>query len=390
MPEREASELFEHPLLKRALCDLQTKFLAEGAEAHGLRVLNEVAVELSVRFWAEHDVANPVARLLFRKLVWAVYAHIREMGPLTHAMGDSTVTEIMVVSHDEIFVERFGSIERSEAAFSSPEALRSLVERAVSRAGRRIDESSPTCDFRWHDGSRVHAAIPPVALRGPTLTIRRFSERMFTPSEFVCNGTLTHEMLTFLRDAVRARRNILISGGTGTGKTTLLNLIAQFVSERERIITIEDTAELRIPHNHVVRLEARPSNAEGVGEISLRELVRNALRMRPDRIIVGECRGPEALDMLQAMNTGHEGSLGTIHANSPEDALRRLETLVMFAASELPLKAVREQVASGIHCVVQMEKREGCRRVSAIHRVLPLSHGNYATELLYGKDGLAC
>ncbi len=390
MHEQEVGEVFEHPLLKQALWDLQSKYLAEDAEPQGLGVLRDAAIELGRRFWEEHDVSNAAQRLLFRKLVWGIYAHVREMGPLTHIMADPTVTEIMVVAHDEIFVERFGRIEQSQIRFSSPEDLRTLVERAVSKAGRRIDESCPTCDFRWPDGARVHAAIPPVALRGPTLTVRRFSERMFSPAEFVSNGTLTHDMLTFLRDAVRCKRNILISGGTGSGKTTLLNLVAQFVSESERIITIEDTAELRILHNHVVRLEARPCNTEGVGEISLRELVRNALRMRPDRIIVGECRGPEALDMLQAMNTGHEGSLGTIHANSPQDALRRLETLVMFAACDLPLKAVREQVVAGVHCVVQMEKREGTRRVAAIHKVLPLCDGNYSTQVLYGRGYGAC
>ncbi len=387
LSEKETAALFEHPLFKRTLLELQSKELdVSVAGAQGAKILREACVELGSIFWRDNQVCDACSRMEFRNLVWALHAHILELGPLTRFMDDTAVSEIMVVGPGEIFVERKGLLQRSEMTLASEWDVRSLVERAVSRAGRRIDESSPTCDFRWHDGSRMHAAIPPVAVKGATLTIRRFPEKQFTAADFVSNGTLTHEMLAYLRDAVHAKRNILVAGGTGSGKTTLLNLLSQFIPNRERIITIEDTAELRIQHEHVVRLEARPLNAEGAGEISLRELLRNALRMRPDRVVVGECRGPEALDMLQAMNTGHEGSLSTIHANTPMDALRRLETLVMLAATDLPLAAVREQVASAVHCVVQMEKVNGRRRVVAIHNLKPLQNGTYVSEARFGKE----
>ncbi len=381
LKESEICDLFRNPYLQKTLESFQNRNpFSETFHRSSGDLFREVCVELGCHFWSENEVSEMPARVLFRKLVWALNAHISGLGPLTHFMMDSSVTEIMVCRYNEIFVERKGNLQKSEIEFFSQDDLRSLIERAVSRSGRRIDESSPTCDFRWHDGSRLHATIPPVSVNGPTLTIRRFPETMFTPADFVRSGTASHEMMAFLRDSVYAKRNILISGGTGSGKTTILNLMSSFISKKERIITIEDTAELRIQHEHVVRLEARPPNAEGKAEIPLRDLVRNALRMRPDRIIVGECRGPEALDMLQAMNTGHEGSLSTIHANTPIDALRRLETLVMLAGADLPLAAVREQIASALHCVVQMEKVDGKRRIAAIHNIRPLHNGTYVTE----------
>jgi pilus assembly protein CpaF len=297
-------------------------------------------------------------------------ADILGYGPLEPLLANPDITEIMVNGHDEIFVERFGLIESTTVKFENEAHLRRVIDRIVSPIGRRVDETSPMVDARLPNGYRVNATIPPLSLDGPILTIRKFSARPFTAQDLIANGTLTVPLANFLKACVEARVNLVVSGGTGTGKTTLLNVLASFIPSRERIITIEDTAELQLGQIHVVRLEKRPPNIEGKGEITIRQLVVNALRMRPDRIIVGECRSSEALDMLQAMNTGHDGSMTTIHSNNPRDGLRRIETMVLMAGMELPLKAIREQVASSIELVVHLGRlKDGTRRVTQVTEV---------------------
>ncbi|MCW2633877.1 MAG: type secretion system protein [Blastococcus sp.] len=291
-------------------------------------------------------------------------------GPLQRLLDDDEVTEIMVNGPDSIYVERGGKLERTATRFTSEEHLRRVIDRIVSRVGRRIDESSPLVDARLADGSRVNAIIPPLAFSGSTLTIRKFSKDPFTVDDLIAFGTLSSEMAELLHACVEARLNVIVSGGTGTGKTTLLNVLSSFIPNGERIVTIEDAVELQLQQEHVVRLESRPANIEGKGEISIRDLVRNSLRMRPDRIVVGECRGGESLDMLQAMNTGHDGSLSTVHANTPRDAIARLETLVLMAGMDLPLRAIREQIASAVDVVVQITRlRDGTRRVTHVTEV---------------------
>jgi pilus assembly protein CpaF len=285
------------------------------------------------------------------------------LGPLEELLADDSITEIMVNRFDEIYLERSGRLERHPSIFTSDRAVLGVIERIVAPIGRRIDESSPMVDARLKDGSRVNAIIPPLAIKGPALTIRKFSRRTLTSDDLIGFGALSPDMAEFMRLAVQYRKNIIISGGTGSGKTTLLNVLSNFIPDGERIITIEDAAELRLAHTHLISLEARPANAEGRGQIAIRDLVKNALRMRPDRIVVGECRGGEALDMLQAMNTGHDGSLTTLHANSPRDALARLETLVLMAGMDLPLTAIRDQVVSAVDLIIQQARLADGRRV---------------------------
>ena len=305
-----------------------------------------------------------------KRLMIDVQADVLGHGPLEKLLEDPDVTEIMVNGPDMIYVERAGQITRSRERFTSEEHLRQVIERIVSRIGRRIDESSPLVDARLADGSRVNAVIPPLAVNGSSLTIRKFSRDPFQVHDLIGFGTLTPEMAELLQACVQARLNIIVSGGTGTGKTTLLNVLSSFIPEGERIVTIEDAVELQLQQDHVVRLESRPANIEGKGEISIRDLVRNSLRMRPDRIVVGEVRGGETLDMLQAMNTGHDGSLSTVHANSPRDAIARLETLVLMAGMDLPLRAIREQIASAVDVIIQLTRlRDGTRRVTAVTEV---------------------
>ena len=301
------------------------------------------------------------------RLVRQVLDEAIGLGPLEPLLRDDSISEIMVNAPDEIYVERNGCIERATAAFTGEDAVRATIDRIVTPIGRRIDEGSPMVDARLPDGSRVNAIIPPLALRGPAITIRRFNRRLFGPQDLVEIGSLSQQMLDFLAVCVRTRRNIVVTGGTGSGKTTLLNLLSNLIPAGERVVTIEDAAELRLGHTHHVGLEARPANAEGRGEVSIRDLVRNSLRMRPDRIVVGECRGGEAIDMLQAMNTGHDGSLTTVHANSPRDVIARLETMVLMADVEMPVLAIREHIAAAIDIVVhQARLADGRRRVVEI------------------------
>src|SRR5215475_3562313 len=314
---------------------------------------------------------TPLTREERRQIIREITDDILGYGPLEPFLRDDSVTEVMVNAHDKIYIERSGRLERTPAAFVDNAHLMRIIDKIVSQVGRRVDESSPMVDARLPDGSRVNAIIPPLALRGPTVTIRKFSRDPYTMNDLIGFGTITGKAAQFLSACVRGKLNVLISGGTGTGKTTTLNALSAFVPGDERIVTIEDAAELQLQQDHVIVLESRPPNIEGQGEVRIRELVRNALRMRPDRIIVGEVRGPETLDMLQAMNTGHEGSLTTIHANSPRDALARLETLVLTAGVELPLRAIREQVASAFDLLVQITRLvDGSRRISHVTEVL--------------------
>ncbi|MFL5966016.1 MAG: CpaF family protein [Gaiellaceae bacterium] len=314
---------------------------------------------------------TPLTREERRKLIRQITDDILGYGPLEPFLRDDSVTEVMVNAFDRIYVERLGKIERTNAAFADNAHVLRIIDKIVSTVGRRVDEASPMVDARLPDGSRVNAIIPPLALKGPTLTIRKFSRDPYTMNDLITFGSLTPKAAQFLAACVKGKLNILISGGTGTGKTTTLNAVSAFIPGDERIVTIEDAAELQLQQEHVITLESRPPNIEGQGEIRIRELVRNALRMRPDRIIVGEVRGAETLDMLQAMNTGHEGSLTTIHANSPRDALSRLETLVLTAGVELPLRAIREQVSSAFDLLIQISRLvDGSRKISHITEVL--------------------
>jgi pilus assembly protein CpaF len=314
---------------------------------------------------------TPLTREERRQITREITDDILGYGPLEPFLRDDSVTEVMVNNFDRVYVERKGKIEPVDATFVDNAHLLRIIDKIVSQVGRRVDEASPMVDARLPDGSRVNAIIPPLSLRGPTVTIRKFSRDPYTMDDLIAFGTLTPEAAQFLSACVRGKLNVLISGGTGTGKTTTLNALSAFVPNDERIVTIEDAAELQLQQEHVITLEARPPNIEGEGEIRIRELVRNALRMRPDRIIVGEVRGPETLDMLQAMNTGHEGSLTTIHANSPRDALSRLETLVMTAGVELPHRAIREQISSAFDLLVQISRLvDGSRRITHVTEVL--------------------
>ena len=302
-------------------------------------------------------------------LEWVI-ADILGYGPLEPLLQDNTITEVMANGFDEIYIERNGIIEKTNVKFENNSHLMRIIDRIVSPIGRRVDEASPMVDARLPNGYRVNATIPPLALDGPLLTIRKFSKTPYTAQDLIANGTLSPQLVAFMRACVEARINLIISGGTGSGKTTLLNVASAFIPPKERIITIEDTAELQLKQEHVLRLEKRPPNVEGKGEVTIRSLVINALRMRPDRIIVGEARGGEALDMLQAMNTGHDGSMTTIHSNSPRDTLRRIETMVLMAGLELPLRAIREQVASAIDLVIHMERlRDGTRKAVQVAEV---------------------
>jgi pilus assembly protein CpaF len=339
-------------------------FTAETTGDLSERVLRAVTEQLALD-------RTPLTRDERRQLVREITDDILGYGPLEPFLRDDSVTEVMVNGGERIYIERAGKIELTDSTFVDDAHLLRIIDKIVSQVGRRVDEASPMVDARLPDGSRVNAIIPPLALRGPTLTIRKFSRDPYTMDDLINFGSLTAKSAHFLAACVQGKLNVLVSGGTGTGKTTTLNALSAYIPGDERIITIEDAAELQLQQDHVITLEARPPNIEGQGEVKIRELVRNALRMRPDRIIVGEVRGPETLDMLQAMNTGHEGSLTTIHANSPRDALARLETLVLTAGVELPLRAIREQVASAFDLLIQITRLvDGSRRISHVTEVL--------------------
>src|SRR2546421_775302 len=328
--------------------------------------LNEVIAEMGL------SMTKPERQ----RLLDSVLNDFLGLGPIEGLIADAQVTEIMVNGPNQVFIEQKGKLTLSSVQFESEAQLRRVIDRIVSTIGRRIDESSPMVDARLKDGSRVNVIIPPLALNGPVLTIRKFSKDPYKIADLIRFGTLTDPMSRFVRACVRSRLNMLVSGGTGSGKTTTLNVLSSFIPEEERVVTVEDAAELQLNQEHVVTLESRPATVEGRGRIAIRDLVVNALRMRPDRIVVGECRGGEALDMLQAMNTGHDGSLTTIHANSPRDSLNRLETLVLMAGAELPSRAIREQISSAINVVVQQSRlRDGSRKIIAISEVLGL-HGD--------------
>jgi pilus assembly protein CpaF len=318
-------------------------------------------------------------------LVERVLSSTLGLGPLEVLLADPEIDEIMVNGPDAVLVERSGAIESTAVKFDSADALMHVVERILSPLGRRVDEASPLVDARMPDGSRLNCVIPPLSLGGPVVTIRRFRRRGFSAEELVECGTMSPELRDFLVRCVSERVNVVVSGGTGSGKTTFLNVLSSFIEERERIITIEDAAELQLAQDHVLRLESRPPNLEGEGEVTIRALVKNALRMRPDRIIVGEVRGAEALDMLQALNSGHDGSMTTVHSNSAADALRRIETLALMADVALPHVAVREQVASALDLIVHLERaRDGGRRVASVAEVVALAGGTGVREL-YGR-----
>ena len=305
-----------------------------------------------------------------QRIIKQVLDEVVGLGPLEDLIADDKVTEIMVNRYDEIFVERAGKLSKSDIVFTSDQAVVSAIERIVAPLGRRIDESSPMVDARLKDGSRVNAVIPPLALKGSNITIRKFSKKKLTGEDMVNFGSMTYEMLNFMKTVVEQKANIVISGGTGSGKTTLLNLLSGFIPHDERIITVEDAAELQLYQPNLIGLEARPANAEGKGQVAIRDLVKNTLRMRPDRIVVGECRGGEALDMLTAMNTGHDGSLTTAHANTPRDCLARIEVMVMMAGLDLPVRAIREQIASAIRFIIQQSRFScGSRKITHITEI---------------------
>jgi pilus assembly protein CpaF len=340
--------------------------------------VREVADELCQRS------TNLLSRTEREQLVNEVLDETFGLGPLEPLMSDPRVGDILVNGPNTVYVERDGRLELTDITFTDAAHLRNIVQRIVSQAGRRVDETSPMVDSRLPDGSRINAVIQPVALDGALVSIRRFGVRPILAADLVAGKSLPQEVLDFLAACIRARLNIVVSGGTGSGKTTLLNVLSAFIPEDERVITIEDAAELRLQQRHVGRMETRPKNLEGVGEITTRELVRNALRMRPDRIIVGECRGPETLDMLQAMNTGHEGSLTTVHANDTREALGRLEIMVGMAGFDLPQWVIRRQIAGAIHLVVQVSRLlGGTRKVVKVSEVTGVEGENYAMQDLF-------
>ena len=352
--------------LKRYMIEM----LSRGIESEGVSALQRSDfVRLHIKSVYDQLHAS-LPEDLQRTIFQDVLNEMTGYGPIQPLLEDPDVSEVMVNGPKKVYVEKHGQLVRTPVAFDDDDHVMRVIERIILPLGRRVDADSPTVDARLPDGSRVNAVVRPVALDGPSITIRKFAKDRLTTQDLIRFGTLTPNMSEFLRACVLARLNVVISGGTGSGKTTLLNVLSGFIPENERIITIEDAAELQLQQDHVLRMETRPANVDGGGATSVRDLVRNSLRMRPDRIVVGECRGGEALDMLQAMNTGHDGSLTTLHANSPRDALSRLETLVLMAGVELPLKVVRQQVSSAVDLIVQQTRlRDGARKITAITEV---------------------
>ncbi|HEY3110858.1 MAG TPA: CpaF family protein [Chloroflexota bacterium] len=362
-PAREISQDLKARVQNRLISELDPKMdLANTIQVR--RVIEELFTAIL------ESEAVVLVRSERQRLFEQVVAEILGYGPLEPLLQDPTITEVMVNGPKSVYIERAGKIEHTDVVFQDDEHVMRIIDRIIAPLGRRCDESQPMADARLPDGSRVNAIIPPIALTGPVLTIRKFSKKPLTTEDLIRFGTVTPEAVEFLRACVNARLNCVVSGGTGSGKTTLLNVLSGFIPDDERIVTIEDAAELQLRQDHVVTLESRPANIEGRGQIAIRDLVRNALRMRPDRIVVGECRSGEALDMLQAMNTGHDGSLTTAHSNGPRDTLARLETMVLMAGMDLPLRAIREQVASAVDLIVHQERmRDGSRRITSITEV---------------------
>ena len=361
-PEAELQLVFD--IHSRLVDETEPKVLTNTSEPEMLEHIRTFAQ----RLLSERGLAVP-ARIRNR-LVTAVYNEVRGYGPIQPLLEDPTLTEIMVNGPYQVYIERDGKLLETPIRFRDDAHVLRIIERIVSPLGRRIDEASPMVDARLPDGSRVNAIIPPLSVKGPCLNVRKFSRVPYTDADLLLFGTWTRPMVDFLQACVLGRLNTMVSGGTGTGKTTLLNVLSSFIPSVERIVTIEDAAELRLQQDHLVSLESRPPNLEGKGEITIRQLVRNALRMRPDRIIVGETRGGEALDMLQAMNTGHDGSLSTAHTNSPRDTLARLETMVLMAGTDLPSRAIREQIASAINLIVHLQRfSDGSRKITHIPEV---------------------
>jgi pilus assembly protein CpaF len=363
-PEQDAFAEIKNRIHLVVIGELGPQLFNVHMDPHALR--ERVAGDIQTHLAQETGIARADRERLAAEIADDILGH----GPLERLLADDSVTEIMVNGPYDVWVERQGRLYQTNVRFNDESHLRRIINKIVAQVGRRIDEASPLVDARLPDGSRVNAVIPPLSLTGPLVTIRKFSKKRFDMDDLIQLGTLTAPTVDFLQRCILAELNILISGGTGTGKTTLLNALSSAIPDSDRIVTIEDAAELRLNQNHVLRLEARPKNIAGEGEIPIRALVRNSLRMRPDRIIVGEVRGAEALDMLQAMNTGHDGSLCTVHANSPRDALSRIETMVLMTGYDLPIRAIRQQVASALDMIVHLERLEdGSRRVTAITEV---------------------
>lgn len=353
------------------------------------RDTNDAQVREKLEEIIESEAAE-LSRTDKAKVSQEIFDDIMGLGPLEPILSDQAVTEVMVNGIDQTFIEKRGKIERVELAFRDNDHLMTIIDRIVSSVGRHIDESSPMVDARLKDGSRVNVIIPPLSLSGPILTIRKFSKKPFTADNLIDFGSLSPKMVSFLEACVRGRLNVIVSGGTGSGKTTLLNVLSGFIPSDERIVTIEDAAEIQLSQDHVITLESRPSNTEGRGQVTIRDLVRNSLRMRPDRIIVGEVRSSEALDMLQAMNTGHDGSLTTTHANTPRDTIARIETMVMMAGMDLPLMAIRNQIVSAVDIIVQQARmRDGVRRVTNITEITGMEGDTVTMQdiFVYETDG---
>ncbi|MBI4387128.1 MAG: CpaF family protein [Elusimicrobia bacterium] len=368
------------------------RFVVAALETERIRVSDSPEVNRELRARVTQIIENllqkeenlPLSRDQRGRFVSELLDEILGLGPLEQLMRDPAVNEVMVNAPDRIYIERSGKLILTSLRFRDEEQIVQVIKRIVAPIGRRIDESVPLVDARLKDGSRVNAIIPPLAVSGPTLTIRRFSAKPFTAQDLLAKASISQEILEFLTACVRARKNVIISGGTGTGKTTFLNMLSNYIPEDERIVTVEDTAELKLQQEHWVRLESRPPNIEGKGEITIRDLVRNCLRMRPDRIVVGECRGAEALDMLQAMNTGHEGSLATIHSNSPRDALSRLSAMCLMSGTELPMFVLREMISSAVHVIVQISRfQDGTRKVTFVTEITGRDENSILTQDLF-------
>ena len=357
-----------------------------------LKSLNKEGVRAQIGNLVERlviDESIPMTLAERERVIEEIQDEVFGLGPLEPLLKDHTISDIMVNGFDNVYVERAGRVVETNVRFRDQAHLRMIIDRIVSNVGRRLDDSSPIVDARLNDGSRVCAVIPPLSLIGPVVSIRRYGKKLLTTDDLLRNQSLTHGILEFLSGCVEARMNIVVSGGSGSGKTTMLNTMSRFIPESERIITIEDTAELQLQQPHYVRLETRPSNIEGAGAVTARDLLINTLRMRPDRIIVGESRGPEALDMLQAMNTGHDGSMTTVHANAPRDAFSRLETMVMMASQHVPDKVIRQQLASAINLVVQCARlSDGTRKITGIAEVVGVAHDQVEMQDLFEFERL--